>query len=402
MSANSRMVTSTLILALVSFGTAPHAAGAPASAPDTATATATTTQTIMDAIFAPMTEALALSFEGDAFSKEANRPHVLDQLNKLAANVGKLEQHAKSQDRAFEYVARSLGADARRLAKFYKQGRFDEARFTLHNMTENCIACHGSLPPSHAFPDAALFLGRVNVTALHPLERAQLQVVTRQFDAALTSYEALFEDKRQDPGLLVTLGAMADYLKVSIGVNSDFKRPQVALARLKARPTAPLHVRQQIDRWLAALKAFETAHVLDDKKPLDRARIIMKDARAIMDFPRDRDVLVQFVTADALLSRYVHARSTDRGRDLGEAYYLRGVAESLLEHSYWLTRSEFYFESAIRLAPAADFAPKAYARLSNRMLDEFTGSSGTNVPPESEELLDELRKIIDQAQGSRS
>lgn len=364
-------------------------------------AEATSTQAIMDAIFAPMTEVLALSFKGDDFSDPANQAHVTEQLEKLATNIGRLETHAKSQDRAFEFVARSLGQDARRVVKFYKRGQFDEAQFIVHNMTENCIACHSSLPPSRTFPAAAQFLKRINVPALRPLERARLQVVTRQFDEALTSYEASFTDKHQGPGLLVTFGSISDYLKVAIGVKSDFKRPRAVFEALKARPTTPLHVRMQLDRWLAALAAFDAAKVLDDPQPLDRARKIMNDARATMDYPRDRDVLVQFVTADALLARYIHARSNDRGQALGEAYYLRGIAESLLEHSYWMSRSEFYFESAIRLAPAAAFAPKAYARLEESMLYSFSGSAGTNVPDESKELLDELKKIIHEAQASR-
>lgn len=358
------------------------------------------TQAIMDSIFEPLSETLALSFEQEAFSRAANRTRVQAQLDKLAANVGHLEEHAQSQDRTFEFVAKSLGRDARRLASWYRKGRFDEARFTLHNMTDNCIACHSSLPQTKAFPRAARFLQRIDISKLHPIERATLQVTTRQFDDALTSYESLFDDKKNDPALAVSLGAMSDYLKLCIDVKSDFRRPQALLQRMRNRPTTPLHVRMQLDKWIAALRDFDVRAVLTSSKPVETAHKVLNDARAMMEFPRDRDALVHFVTAEAILARYIHSHP-DRGNAVGEAYYMRGIAENLLEHSFWLSRSEFYFESAIRLAPAADFAPKAYAMLTESLTANFSGSSGTKLEPEAEDLLAELKTIIEQARGGR-
>jgi hypothetical protein len=156
----------------------------------------------------------------------------------------------------------------------------------------------------------------------------------------------------------------------------------------------------QLDKWLVALRLFDEHQVLADKNPLETARRLLVEARAIMEFPRDRDALIHFVTAEALLSRHIHSHPDRRG-DIGEAYYMRGIAESLLEHSFWLSRSEFSFESAIRLAPAADFAPKAYGLLSESITANFSGSSGTHLDPAAEDLLRELKTIIEKARGSR-
>ncbi len=359
------------------------------------------TRLIMDGIFGPMTEALALSFAGDAFQAPANRARVRTQLEALSANVATLEQHARSQDPGFDFVARSLGTDARRLARDYAAGRFNAARFTLHNMTDNCIACHSSLPSGGVVPDAKAFLARIDAEKLQPIERAQLQVVTRQFDAALGSYEALFRDENADVEQLVTMGSMADYLKLSIAVKSDLKRPQAVLGLMKSRPGTALHVRRQLDRWIADLVSLAKSRALDAANPLDQARALLNDARPLMDYPQDRDVLVRFVTADALLARYLKAHASDTGPTAGEAYYMRGTAESLLEHSYWLSRADFYFEMAIRLAPGAAFAPKAFERLAENLSERDDSLAGTRLAPEAEMLLGELRRLIGQANAGR-
>jgi hypothetical protein len=87
---------------------------------------------------------------------------------------------------------------------------------------------------------------------------------------------------------------------------------------------------------------------------------------------------------------------------MAEAYYLMGVTESLLGHSFWVSRQDFYLESAIRIAPGSSFSSKAYALLEDSLVSGFTGSSGTNLPDDVTELLSELKTMIDNAKKEKS
>jgi len=60
-------------------------------------------------------------------------------------------------------------------------------------------------------------------------------------------------------------------------------------------------------------------------------------------------------------------------------------------------RSEFYLETAIRLAPKAPFAEKAYLVLEERLVADYSGSGGTHVPDDVKALLKELREMITNA-----
>src|SRR5690606_748058 len=115
------------------------------------------------------------------------------------------------------------------------------------------------------------------------------------------------------------------------------------------------------------------------KPEVAAARKTISEARNLMEFPRDQDGLIHYLTAEAILSRYVHG-AREKTADLGEAYYLLGVVSEMTEHSIWINRSEFYLESAIRLAPSEPFALKAYALLEENVLFGYTGSSGTHIP----------------------
>ena len=98
-----------------------------------------------------------------------------------------------------------------------------------------------------------------------------------------------------------------------------------------------------------------------------------------------RDGLIEYLTAAAILNRYVHSHP-DHGTDVAEAYYMLGITESLLGRTFWLSKEEFDFESAIRLAPVAPFAQKAYNLLEESYTFGFSGSSGTHIPDDASKL----------------
>ncbi len=355
------------------------------------------TRSIMNTIFDPIAYLLPLSLDTEAFSAKANRPEIEKRLKQLRDNVGILEKHAGSHGRGFEYVAKSLERDTKNLYRWYTRGHYEEARFTLHNMTENCIACHSSLPETKKFPRSDSFFAKVDISKLPPLERAHIQVMTRQFDEALKTYEAVFMSKEIHPLNLVMLGSFTDYLKICIHVKNDLKRPEDLLVKITDRIDTPLHIKEQLAKWILALKDFDASGIIKSKD-LATARKVLENGRGMMEFPRDRDGLIHHVVASALLSRFVDEHP-DRSRDVAEAYYLLGVADSLLEHSLWIQRVDFYLESAIRLAPQAEFAPKAYALLEENLVTGYSGSAGTHLPLDAKELLTELRRLIEQARN---
>ena len=358
------------------------------------------TQPIMDSIFGEFIEILPVSFNHQKFADPTVRPKMEAHLSRLAANAARLQEHGASQDRAFEFVAMSLARDARTAWRRYKSGHFEDARFTLHNMTDNCIACHASLPEGRKFPDAEKFFAKLNANELPPLERAQLLIVSRQFDRALDAMEQQFLSKEIDPGLVPILGSFTDYLKLSISVKSDFQRPQKVIKHLLERPTTPLHVKRQLQRWLAALNEIPRLKPFDQPS-LVVAKNLMEQGRQMMEFARDRDGLIHYLTADAVLQRYIQGQP-DRGSTVAEAYYRLGATASMIEHSFWITRSDFYYETAIRLAPASNFAPKALAQLEESLVLGYTGSSGTHVPDDVQLLLAELKELIEKAHTKKS
>ena len=184
--------------------------------------------------------------------------------------------------------------------------------------------------------------------ALSVHERAQILVATRQFDRALTAWEALFEDPNVPPAQMDLGGYLLDYLTVSVRVQLDARRPREALRKLSERADTPRYLRRHLLDWISALEALEG----DLAKPptVARARSLMRRADGLSEFPADRERLIYDLVASALLLRYVDQAKLNDG-DLAEAFYWLGVAESRSIDAYWVPQTEFHLEAAIPARP---------------------------------------------------
>ncbi|NDE14622.1 hypothetical protein EBZ80_06795 [bacterium] len=364
------------------------------------------TRARMDRIFSALVTVLPLSLNGADYEKTSNRDLVLSKLKDLSDESQGLEAHAGANDKTFAFIAGSLSKDARDIYRWYSRGSYGESRYLLHNLTENCIACHSRLPETKGFPAAQEFFKDVKVANLPLMDRAQLQMATRQFDAALATYEELFKSAETRTSEIIMMDGFVDYLKVCIRVKQDVNRAIPVLEAMLKRPDLPKFAALQIEQWIASLKRLSMRH---DKagSELQVARKLISDAQRASEFRMDRGRLVDYIYASKLLNAFVHRKdpgsptggsvaqpSKAAQNDMAEAYYLLGVTESMIGRSYWLSQTEFYLETAVRTAPHSKIAEKAYALLEEQVVVEFSGSAGTNVPEDMQKTLDDLRRLM--------
>ena len=360
--------------------------GGAACAPDAETRDA------MGEIFESMRFVLPLSLNDQNFSDPAQREAVSEALASLAREASMLEMHGRSQDASFSFLSRSLARDARDVRTRYERGHIHEARFMLHRMTEACVACHSRLPSDRKFSLGKRFVQDVRVASLSLDERAKLQTATRQFDAALESYEELIRSPDFPPYEMGLMGYFADYLELCIRVRNDFDRPLPALEGLAEGSDLPSYLRDDVDAWVRSLRELRGGKRRGSD--LATGRALLRAAEDRSRFTDPSQALVYYIAASGALHRYVAERA-EAGTDVAEAYYRLGVIESQIGRAYRLSQTEYLLETAIRLAPQAPFSGDAFALLEEFVASGYTGSAGTHVPPDVQRHLDELERLID-------
>ena len=348
------------------------------------------TRATMQGIFSSLQSAFILSLNLDDYRAPTTRKEVQAALDALAANAIDLEAHGQPLSHSYDFLRSSLAADAQEARRRYKAGEYESSQFVLHQITENCFACHSRLPSARKFDLGAGFISKAQLEAL-PLEaRVKLAVATRQFSTALATCEMIFRSSEIPAGDIELLGAFEDYLKIMIRVESDYGRAISALEQFSKGPDVPAYLQSQVEAWIESLRALGREKA--DKVGFARAKQLIEKGQLQNRFPADRRGLVYFVAASGILHHHVRQKS-ERESDLAEPYYLLGVAESYIGNSFWISETEFFLETAIRLAPGSPVAKQAYAFLQDFTIRGFAGSGGEDLPEDLQASLAALRDL---------
>lgn len=379
--------------ALALAGAVAAGGGAQPAAGDAAeTAAADEPRQTMGEIFESLRVVLPYSLDRDRFEDPANREAIGQQLAQLARNAERLEAHGRGRDESFFFLSRSLAWDLREARRRFAEGDFRHARFVVQEVVDTCVACHSRLHSDRDSPLAERFMEEEAIASLSAEERAKLRLATRQFGLALDSYEAVLRSDDASPDFLDLMGHLDDYLELAIRVKADPARPIPVLEAFQRRPDVSKALAENLDSWLADLRALRDAP--PSGTPLEVARSLLSAAEDRERYAFDRMALVPYIAASSALLGWVTDHANE-GREAAEAYYLLGLADSRIGRSAHHAQTEFYLVTAIRMDPSSDTAEKAYGLLEEIVVSGFSGSSGVNVPPDMQGLLDELRRLID-------
>ncbi|MCO4771838.1 MAG: hypothetical protein KDA24_17535 [Deltaproteobacteria bacterium] len=352
----------------------------------------------MTGLVASATTVLPLSLSESAFADPANATTIRSALASMSAHTDVLKEYAWGKDPGFAWLARSLGQDVADATAAFDGRRYEEARFRTQRLTSNCVTCHSRLPSANDSDLGGHLLSGVDTSALHPDELAQLQLATRQFDAAAGTYEALLKEPPVSGGV-GRLWYFVDYLVLSLRVLGDTERPLPILRVWAASETLPSFMKRDVRAWLSSLEALRAQALpktASKEEQLARAREMVAKAQDTPGAPSGQQELVNWIGATALLHRVVDGEQS-KSPAMAEAWYLLGVAEARIGHSPWLSQPEYYLETAVRTAPETQFAKDALAHLEWHVAVQYTGSGGENVPPEVQAELEKLRGLIDGA-----
>ena len=340
---------------------------------------------------------LPLSYDRERFSAPSEREAIESHLTLLVRQSQRLQEHAGGQGAAFDSLSRSLADDAKEIRERYTEGRPDEARFLLHELTDACVACHSRLPDAASRPLGRRLADLPAVRELPLDERVRIEAATRQFDRALDTYEELFASERLTPQDLDLGGYLDTYVELCLRVRRDPERPRKALERLVAREDVTKAEREVLLAWITALRELAARKPLAD--PIAEGEALLRLAMEGSRYPDDRRALVTYVAASGEFHRALAAGKLDAARR-AQAYYGLGLVESRVGRAFWLSETEDLLEAAIRSDPGGPWAEPSYKLLDEFIASGYTGSAGASVPPEVQARLDELRALIDAAHPS--
>ncbi len=269
----------------------------------------------------------------------------------------------------------------------------EAARARLRSITGLCFGCHVRQPTPKDVASAAPMVDALKLSAL---EKAALFATTRQFDRALTEWNAaLAMPPKNDVEAYEQTQAIRFALSVAIQGKDDPALAVTLLAKHKDRKELPRFATRQMAFWLVEARAWQAEKLVAAKQSpaqlVAKAKALVERAGVARDVTPDDARLVSHLRAAAYLQDAL--RREPAGAFRPEALYLLGVvsaanADPLLWRLEWIS-----LESCIRENPKTDVAKRCAERLTERTFFAYTGRDGLELPGSVGDELGELNAM---------
>lgn len=386
-----RSLTATAMAVLTALTIATPATSGQRSGPTVATASQQTASPMRE-LFAALTELLPYSLDTAGWQDPDNATLIETRLADFADRAAAVQSHGLGLNRSYDRARDTLASDTAEALNSYRRGDKTISRHLIRNVTESCFACHSRLPASEPTDLGAALVAAIDIDQVEPADRLRLLVATRQFSSAMTMAEAMLDDPDYGAADIDLLGVFESYLKVAIRVSRDYERPRATLWRFMQRDDLSLYLADRVGDWIAALEEFS-----QNPTPvaLQTATDLLREANNRNEYVRDRRGLIHAMVASGILHQFVQTAPDDQ-LALAEAYYRLGIAEAAISRTVWVPETEYFLETAIRVAPQSSHARNAYIFLEQYVLASYTGSAGTKLPDDVWDRLMQLRTLVEQ------
>jgi len=347
------------------------------------------TRAKMSPIFEAMRPLLLRALDQTQFSDPSNRAEIGAALEMLEQSSAELARHGLTRGPGFEHLGALLASDAKEAHRRWRIEDAESARYLVLQLTETCVACHSRLSSERDSSLSRRFIDEETIQKLPVDQRALIQYATRQFAAALDSYEAILVDPSYTARDIDMMGHLDEYLEICVRVRNQPKRAIAALTRFADRPDIAPVLRTEVQRWIDALKA----PLPEPQGTLEQAEQLAEGAKLPYPGRSDRDGLVEYLQAGAVIHQLLDAGIEDSD-ERARALYILGLIDTRIGRSFWLSQAETFLEAAIRTDPSTPTARRSYDLLEQFLVAGYTGSAGENVPRDVRLKLESLRALL--------
>jgi hypothetical protein len=278
------------------------------------------------------------------------------------------------------------------------------AHARLKAMTALCVSCHSQLSSAvsrNAFVNIASNMNRDRFDSdfafanyLYLVRRFPDAV--KYFDLSIKNYmthnqkaspEMLLDDKVVNGELYTSLRRV---LSIYTKINIEPSKAILFLQKYSNDKTISKITRADIIAWIGALekwKNFDSSKISIIDEFINKNLAGLEKVKVVTV---DHDITL--LIASGVLSKFLNDHPASETTP--QILYWLSIAERRLSTTYFFSLSDIYLKECILQFPASPYAKKCFQEYEENVLFGFSGSSGTDIPPEEKKELDRLKKLL--------
>lgn len=329
------------------------------------------------------------------FNDPANTARIQKDARQLAALAHAISPSSKvyspDADPSIPIMAQLFDQQAAKAVKQLESGHREYSRMLLRSTVSYCMACHSR----NIAPNLPVVTVKPDTKSLSKYEKAILFAAIRDFDQAYKELNTIAGDPAlaaEDP--LRWERAARIGMAIAIRMQQDPKHAESIVKRIQVMPTAPANTKADAELWMASINEWQKEDRPKDMTPdflYRQAGELMRRAASSQRYPTDHSTDVLYLRA--ILDIHQLLQMDPKGPHTAEALYWAGYAYNALHDLNLWTLHEQYYQACIRTKPHSVVAKKAYKEYDKSIRDNYTGSGGTEIPPDVIQHLKELRSL---------
>jgi len=335
----------------------------------------------MNALLGPFRAIQPFIASQERFVDPKQRERVTEIIQDLRMNFHKLESlpskyHAlPGFDENVKAVADLLDDSSRR----FNEGKTSYAWWRLRKLPSDCFTCHATYKVESRYSNAAVI-----DQSLDPLNRARFLLATRQFNEA---QEAFLSVVKNSDYRINFNEALRSLVLITTRINRNPKEGAEQLREIARTTSLPDEDKRQALLWADELQAWSKESPKPALSAIRRAeQLIERGLKISPDAPTNDVALLR---GTAILHQQLEEGTISRELR-PRALYLLGFAYAKLPLFFSQSWAEMYLERCITEFPDSAVAKKAYAVYREQIIDDYTGTAGTDIPAEIKLHLEEL------------
>lgn len=341
----------------------------------------------MDSLLKPFRAIQPYIASQERFSDAGNREQISSLLYELRKNFHRLESVPSNYhslpgfDENLRAVADLLDDSSRR----FTEGKTSYSWWRLRKLPSDCFTCHATYKVAHHYSNA-----QVVDQALDPLNQGRFMLATRQFPEARTQFLKALEN----PENRFYFGeVLRSLLLISTRIDQDPSQGIATLRQALTTPNLPGEDAREVRQWIDQLSSWSTEKSTDSRR---RTSLTVAFAEQLItggavSTPQRAQNDVALLRGTAILHQLLEQGAVKK-EVRPQALYLLGFAYTKLPLFFSESWAEMYLERCIHEYPNSGTARRAFVTYRDQIVDDYTGTAGTEMPAEVKLHLEQLRR----------
>ena len=277
----------------------------------------------------------------------------------------------------------------------FKSGNKEIALWRLKELTAICLDCHtrlpGELPSSYEL--TGLDVDQSRFTDAYNLGIAQL-IVRRYLDAK-NSFTKSIDQKILKGDTKDLINPFKQILLIEIKVHKNPLAMITFIDHYSDKKGLSLELKKTLQNWKEQLRIWSKKNISSEGFKTDKEvqSFIKSSVEPLTQHAQLEDGHdVDHLLISGLLSNYLFRnKQSNLGPDLN---FWIGRSEKYLKRENFFGSGDLFFKQCILRYPKHAMASKCFDEYKDSIEFEFSGSSGTHIPPEIKKELNELKGLI--------